>query len=94
MTEQLVLNSFIAKAEDYLDRVVDTGSDQELFISSYLQGHFAVEAAQQQLADTSSISQLDAAMQQSLQCAFDAGELEERDQQQVWALWQRLLNMP
>ena len=36
----------IADIEASLDDVVNHGSDDELFIASYLQGHFAVEARQ------------------------------------------------
>ncbi|MEQ5808376.1 YfcL family protein [Alteromonas sp. NFXS44] len=77
--------------EDALDGVVDHGSDDELFIASYLQGHFAVIARQQEMQPDASLATLDEAMQGSLQAAFDNKELEDEDQRLVMALWQRLL---
>ncbi|GGF53696.1 YfcL family protein [Alteromonas lipolytica] len=75
-----------------LDGVVDHGSDDELFIASYLQGHFAVEARKLELDDTASVASLDEALRQSLQDAFTNNELEPADQQAVFALWQKLLS--
>lgn len=40
---------YIGQIESALDSVVDHGSDEELFIASYLQGHFAVIARQQEM---------------------------------------------
>ncbi len=85
------LMSFIARVEQFLDQVVNTGSDQELFIASYLQGHFAVMAGQSQVQNMQSVAQLDGLMQQSLTRAFDSQELDPEDQKQVKALWQSFL---
>ena len=71
--------------------MVNTGSDQELFIASYLQGHFAVMAGQSQVQNMQSVAQLDGLMQQSLTRAFDSQELDPEDQKQVKALWQSFL---
>ncbi|MGJ8682208.1 YfcL family protein [Paraglaciecola sp.] len=88
---QSELSTFISDVEQKLDQVVVDGSDQQLFISSYLQGHFAVMAGQSQVQDMTKVSQLDELMQNSLQQAFSNNELEPEDQQQVWDLWQSLL---
>lgn len=85
--EQLVLN-----IEGQLDGVVDTGSDDELFTASYLQGHFAVEASRLLADETATATMLDEKMTLSLQSAFDNNELESADQNLVWALWNRLLS--
>lgn len=77
--------------EDALDGVVDHGSDDELFIASYLQGHFAVIARQQEMTPDATLDTLDEAITGSLQAAFDNKELETDDQQRVFVLWQRLL---
>jgi hypothetical protein len=85
------LTIFIQKTEDYLDQVVEHGNDQELFIASYLQGHFAVAAGQSQVRQMTQIRQLDELMNTSLDAAFDNNELAADDQQQVLSLWQILL---
>ncbi len=82
----------IGQIEEALDGVVDHGDDDELFIASYLQGHFAVIARQQEMESDATLSSLDDAMQGSLQAAFDNKELDDGDQEKVLALWQRLLH--
>lgn len=85
------LSSFIKRTEIYLDQVVEHGDDQQLFIASYLQGHFAVEAGQSQVQGMTQISQLSELMQVSLARAFANSELVADDQQQVLSLWNSLL---
>jgi hypothetical protein len=69
---------------------VQHGNDQELFIASYLQGHFAVEAGQSQVQQMTQVKQLAALMETSLTAAFSNQELATDDQQQVIRLWQTL----
>ncbi|MBU3004036.1 YfcL family protein [Paraglaciecola arctica] len=85
------LTLFIKKTEKYLDQVVENGSDQELFIASYLQGHFAVAAGQSQVRKMTQVTQLNDLMETSLDAAFDNNELDKNDQHQVLKLWQTLL---
>jgi hypothetical protein len=85
------LTSFIQKTENYLDRVVEHGNDQALFIASYLQGHFAVAAGQSQVKQMTQVEQLNVLMNTSLAAAFENNELVPDDQQQVLTLWQLLL---
>jgi hypothetical protein len=80
------LNLFIQQIENYLDNVVQHGNDQALFISSYLQGHFAVVAGQSQVQQMVRVVQLVQLMEQSLEKAFANNELETTDQKQVLAL--------
>lgn len=82
-----------ARIEAALDDVVNYGSDEELFIASYLQGHFAVEAKQLEMDASASLSLLDSNMNASLGKAFANNELEPDDAALVRALWQRLLDM-
>jgi|TARA_B110000908_G_scaffold166214_1_gene216950 hypothetical protein len=89
--QQNELTFFIHKTECYLDQVVEHGNDQELFIASYLQGHFAVEAGQSQVQQMTQVKQLAELMDTSLTCAFSNQELSTDDQQQVLRLWQILL---
>lgn len=85
------LTSFIQNTENYLDKVVEHGNDQALFIASYLQGHFAVAAGQSQVQQMTQVEQLNALMNTSLAAAFENNELVADDQQQVLTLWQLLL---
>lgn len=82
-----------AAIEAALDDVVNYGTDEELFIASYLQGHFAVEAKLLEMNPSASLSLLDNKMHESLDNAFSNNELEPSDAAQVRALWQRLLDM-
>ena len=88
---QEVVNA-IAKIEAALDDVVNHGSDDELFIASYLQGHFAVEARQLEMHADASLTLLDEKMMDSLNNAFNNKELEGDDAAQVKQLWSRLIN--
>lgn len=81
---------FAAKVEHYLDSIVDTGTEQELFIAGYLHGHFSLVVSQIESDGNDDKQRLDSAMLNSLQQAFEQGELEQDDQQQVFALWQKL----
>ncbi len=89
--QQNELSLFIQQTESYLDQVVEHGNDQQLFIASYLQGHFAVEAGQSQVQGMTQIAQLSELMKTSLDNAFANNELVADDQQQVLSLWQLLL---
>lgn len=80
----------IAFIERKLDSVVDEGSDDDLFIASYLQGHFAVESRRLEAHADSTLETLMQVMQTSLDQAFENGELEESDQSLVLTLWQNL----
>ena len=88
---QDVVNA-IVKIEAALDDVVNHGSDDELFIASYLQGHFAVEARQLEMHADASLALLDEKMINSLNNAFNDKELEGDDAAQVKQLWSRLFN--
>ena len=81
----------IAEIEASLDDVVNHGSDDELFIASYLQGHFAVEARQLEMREDASLELLNEKMLSRLESAFKNNELESEDAKQVKALWARLV---
>lgn len=89
--QQNALTVFIHKTERYLDQVVEHGNDQELFIASYLQGHFAVEAGQSQVQGMMRVDELSGLMHTSFTHAFANNELEAEDRKQVLNLWQSLL---
>lgn len=82
----------IAKIESALDDVVNHGSDDELFIASYLQGHFAVESRQLEMQQDATLTLLNTQIRDSLESAFANNELETDDAKQVSALWERLFS--
>ncbi|MBF7072517.1 YfcL family protein [Glaciecola sp. MH2013] len=81
-----------------LDSFIDSGSDQELFIASYLHGHFDVAVAnidkqlEKQTLSTTPIKALQSQLSEQLNDAFDANELSEDDARQVKALVKRLFS--
>lgn len=83
---------FVEYAESTLDAMVENGSDQELFVASYLHGHFSLVVSQVEQANTLLITALDQAMQTSLNTAFGQNELEEQDQSQVRVMWQKIVS--
>ncbi|MDB2331164.1 YfcL family protein [Alteromonas sp.] len=88
---QLVVDE-MARIEAALDDVVNHGSDDELFIASYLQGHFAVEARQVEMQSDGSLAMLNEKMRDSLGRAFENNELDNSDAARVTQLWERLLD--
>ncbi|MFC7002009.1 YfcL family protein [Pseudobowmanella zhangzhouensis] len=53
----------------------------------YLHGHFSLVVARCELDASLTITALQSAMQESLQQAFEKGELDGDDQQQVQRFW-------
>jgi len=88
-----MFEQFIQKAESAFAQVVDQGSDQELFIASYLQGHFDLVLSQAEQQQQINLLGLDKLMQQSLSQAFANKELEADDQQRVLSFWQHILKL-
>lgn len=75
-----------------LDAVVIDGTDHELFISGYLHGHFSLIVSQVESNDQCSVEELDRQLLLSLHNAFENGELEKADQQDVFAMWKSLVS--
>lgn len=90
LAEQAFINA-VMHIENQLDNVVDHGSDDELFIASYLQGHFAVISRPLEMEQNATVALLDETVKESLQQAFNNNELEPDDQKKVTALWQKLI---
>ena len=80
----------VENLEAELDNVVNIGTDDELFIASYLQGHLAVIAKPMEVQIDATLEKLDSAMQTSLHAAFSNNELEVADQEKVLQLWAKL----
>ncbi len=86
---------FVDDVELTLNAVVDTGSDDELFISSYFHGHFSLAVSQVAPIEPAfdahaQLQQLDHILTLSFVDAFEQHELSEPDQQHLWALWHSL----
>ena len=85
------------KMQAHLDSFIADGSDHELFIASYLHGHFDVAVANVEKlieqGEQNPISMLDSMLKDQLQRAFDNNELSDRDAQQVTELCTFLFKM-
>lgn len=92
----LSFSQFVDAAEQYLNDIVNDGTDHELFISGYLYGHFSLVVSQLIGLETdlpTKLFKLDSEMRQSLKEAFENKELEEGDQLDVFALWGKVIAM-
>ncbi|WP_168171546.1 YfcL family protein [Lacimicrobium sp. SS2-24] len=89
MTEQQFID-YVESIEVHFHQTVAQGDEQELFVSSYLNGHFDLMVSRALNMGIYSKEALDQGVRESLQQAFDNNELEPDDQQQVLALWQSL----
>jgi hypothetical protein len=82
------------KMQAHLDSFIADGSDHELFIASYLHGHFDVAVANVEKlierGEANPISTLQATLDAQLQKAFENNELSSEDAGQVTALFNSL----
>jgi hypothetical protein len=91
---------FIEKADKmqaHLDSFIVDGSDHELFIASYLHGHFDVAVAYAEKlieeGEANPISALNTTLNAQLQKAFENNELSSEDAKQVTALFHSLFRL-
>lgn len=87
------LHQYLDQKEYFLDQFIDSGSDQELFVASYIHGHFSVIAANivSVLSQANSQDYTFEQYQQSfvsmlstsVQRAIDNNELDNKDAEQV-----------
>ncbi|WP_158771051.1 YfcL family protein [Paraglaciecola sp. L1A13] len=85
-------DDFVDSTQAYLDSVVIDGSDQELFIASYLTGHFSLVGSNALGLDDFSLETLNTYMLKSLEKAYAKNEVLGQDQIEVSALWQQLFS--
>ncbi|MBU2115269.1 MAG: YfcL family protein [Gammaproteobacteria bacterium] len=91
MTALSVPEQFIDAAAELFDALVPVASDDELFASGYLRGHFDLAVGTLQLDDTSfSAADVITQVNNTLAQAIENGELSNADQQHVSLIWQRL----
>lgn len=85
------------KMQGHLDSFIAHGSDQELFIASYLHGHFdvAVATVEKLIEQGSSepLATLKKNLDEQLQSAFTNNELSDGDAQQVNELFNTLFQL-
>lgn len=82
-----IFETLIDQIQLEFDSVVESGTDDELFIAGYLNGHFSLVAAQCLNQQRLDLQALDEAMQSSLNHAFSNQELEEPDQIKAKSFW-------
>jgi len=91
---------FIEKAnkmQAHLDSFIVDGSDHELFIASYLHGHFDVAVANVEKlieqGEDNPISNLQMTLDKQLKKAFENNELSSQDAEQVISLFNSLFRL-
>ncbi len=86
---------YINAMADYFDQSVATASDDQLFAAGYLRGHIDLAVGTLQLQEQPfNVDTLQQQVQQSLQQAINAGELNDADQKLVVEIWQHLQQLP
>lgn len=85
------------KMQAHLDSFIADGSDHELFIASYLHGHFDVAVANVEKliekGEDNPILTLHRLLETQLKSAFENNELSDQDAQQVTELFNFLFKM-
>jgi hypothetical protein len=85
------------KMQAHLDSFIVDGSDHELFIASYLHGHFDIAVASVEKAiekgEQEPISLLKTTLDAQLKQAFHNNELTEQDAEQVTRLYIKLFEL-
>lgn len=83
-----MLEKYEHTLQNWIESIVESGDDDALFASGYLQGHFAVVLSQLEVEDNQDLSCLSAKMQVCLALAKE--ELGELDYQLVEDAWHAL----
>ncbi|MDX3775231.1 YfcL family protein [Chromatiaceae bacterium AAb-1] len=79
----------------YFDQLVPVATDDQLFASGYLRGHFDLAVGSLEVTgDDFEKNDILQQVEQSLQQAIDNGELTPDDQQIVGELWQHIQRIP
>lgn len=87
--------TYIDAMASYFDQSVATANDDQLFAAGYLRGHIDLAVGTLQLQELPfTVDTLQLQIEQSLQQAIDAGELNAADQSLVIEIWQQLQKLP
>ncbi len=84
------IEDVILKIESALDEFIDSGTEEELFLSGYLHGHFSLAVSQALQQQSVTPKNLIREVTTSLELAFENNELEFEDQQKVYDMWNKL----
>ena len=84
------IQRFVERVESTLNEVVETGSDDDLFVAGYFHGHFSLAVSQINPAHPEPIAALDAIVKNNLEQAVANAELAPEDPAKVWQLWATL----
>ena len=87
------IERFIEYVETSLDNYIDTGTEDELFISGYLHGHFSLAASRALQQPNTDIVMLNTMLTESLENAFANNELEHEYQLKVYSMWNELADI-
>lgn len=97
MTEQSIFLEKTDKMQAHLDSFIVDGSDQELFIASYLHGHFDIAVANVEKliesGDNNPLASLQQILEKQLIDAFENNELSTLDAEQVTQLFNTLFQL-
>lgn len=85
------IDAYIDNAANFFDQLVPVATDDELFASGYLRGHFDLAVGTLQVAaEPFQVDELIQQVSSSLQHAIGQGELSETDQATVQNIWQQV----
>ena len=90
---QAEIEQFVDKIETALDSFIDTGTEDELFISGYLHGHFSLATSLALQQPNPDVELIQSKLMHSLQKAFDNSELDQDYQQRVYSMWNQLADI-
>lgn len=83
-----MINEFVNASHQYFDGLLESGTDDDLFVSGYLRGHLDAVAAR--CEDKRDMPAFYSHALASLQSAFDNNELNDNDQALVLSMWELL----
>ena len=82
---------YVDKANEYFDKLIESATDDELFASGYLRGHFDLQVGYAQVeGDDLSSDELNEKIEKSLVKAYRNGELTDEDRDHVVAIWEKV----
>lgn len=82
---------YVERANQFFDDLIEHASDDELFASGYLRGHFDLQVGYAQVDNLEISSEdLNELVEKSLVTAYRNGELTEQDRDHVVAIWEKL----
>jgi hypothetical protein len=80
----------VGLCQEQFDAVVDSGTDEDLFISSYLSGHLDLMVGQAFIQQNYSFEDLNRQVMNSLDASFLNDNLTSEEQEKTCRLWQKL----